>query len=268
MTDNCQTSTSFPPLCRRSILGERIDDVTRDEVFARIAGFLQSGTPHHIMTPNPEFVMRARRDPAFHSLLDHADLATPDGVGLRWAAKLLGLRLRVVLPGIDLVEHLAAAAAGSTQRWFLLGAAEGVAAAAGAELEQRYPGFQVAGVWSGAPGPEHDDAICCRIEAAKPVDVLLVAYGAPGQDAWIARNQPRLRIPIAIGVGGTFDFLAGTSRRPPAVIKRLNLIWLFRLITEPWRWRRQRALVHFAGLVLWTAVRGWASAHRPGARSI
>jgi N-acetylglucosaminyldiphosphoundecaprenol N-acetyl-beta-D-mannosaminyltransferase len=156
----------------------------------------------------------------------------------------------------------------SRQRWFLLGAAEGVAAAAGAELVRRHPGLQIAGTWSGAPGPEHDEEICRRIEAVKPVDVLLVAYGAPKQDFWIARNQPRLRIPVAIGVGGTFNFIAGRSRRPPQIVKRLNLIWLFRLITEPWRWRRQLALVRFAGLVLWQALASRTSTYGTGTRSM
>jgi N-acetylglucosaminyldiphosphoundecaprenol N-acetyl-beta-D-mannosaminyltransferase len=121
-------------------------------------------------------------------------------------------------------------------------------------LARRYPGLEIVGTWSSSPDPAADDDTYQRIEAAKPVDVLLVAYGAPKQDFWIARNQPRLSIPVAIGVGGTFNFLAGRSRRPPTLIRRLNLIWLFRLVTEPWRWRRQLALVQFAALVLWEAA--------------
>lgn len=243
------------PPRRVAILSARVDDVTWDEALARIATFIASGTPHQIMTPNPEFVMRARRDASFRALLDRVDLAPADGVGLKWAARLLGDAIRDVVPGSDLVERLAAVGAAQGQRWFLLGAEEGVAAAAGAVLARRYPGLAIAGTWSGSPDPAADDDTCARIEAAKPVDVLLVAYGAPKQDFWIARNQPRLGIPVGIGVGGTFNFLAGRSRRPPAIIRRLNLIWLFRLVTEPWRWRRQLALVHFAALVLWEAAK-------------
>lgn len=243
-----------PPLPQtRHILGVRVDDVSWDGALARIAAFIASGAPHRVMTPNPEFVMHARRDPAFRVLLEGADLAPADGVGLRWAARLLGLPLRAVIPGSDLVERLAATGAKGGQRWFLLGAAEGVAAAAAAALQRRYPGLRVVGTWSGSPDPAADEATCGRIEAAGPVDVLLVAYGAPAQDFWIARNQPRLRVPVAIGVGGTFNFLAGRSKRPPEVVKRLGLIWLFRLLMEPWRWRRQRALLRFAVLVLWEA---------------
>ena len=175
-------------------------------------------------------------------------------VGLMWAAKLLGVSLRALVPGSDLVERLAAATGNGRQRWFLLGAAEGVAAVAATTLQQCGPGLEIAGVWSGTPDPTHDEEICQRIEAAGPVHVLLVAYGAPQQDVWIARNQPRLRVPVAIGVGGTFDVLAGRSRRPPALVKRLRCIWLFRLVTEPWRWRRQLALMRFALLVLYEAA--------------
>lgn len=255
MTDGRQITESIPAPGRVTILGARVDDVTWDEALAYIARFAASGRPHQVMTPNPEFVMRARHDRAFRSLLDRVDLAPADGVGLKWAARLLGVQVREVVPGSDLVERLAAVGMHVGQRWFLLGAAEGVAAKAAEKLRERYPGLQIAGTWSGVPDPEEDDNTCRRIEAVEPVDVLLVAYGAPKQDEWIARNQPRLRIPVGIGVGGTFDVIAGHSRRPPRLVKRLNLIWLFRLLTEPWRWRRQLALVHFAVLVVWESLR-------------
>ncbi len=255
MSDGRQRTDSLPAPRRVRILGVRVDDVTWDEALAYIARFVASGQPHQMMTPNPEFVMRARRDPAFRLLLDRVDLAPADGVGLKWAARLLGGDLQDVVPGSDLVERLAAVGMHVGQRWFLLGAAEGVAAKAAEKLRERYPGLEIAGAWSGMPDPEQDDDICRRIETANPIDVLLVAYGAPKQDEWIARNQPRLRIPVAIGVGGTFNFIAGHSRRPPRFVRQLNLIWLFRLLTEPRRWRRQLALVHFAGLVLWEWLR-------------
>ena len=262
------TRSPVDPPRRVTILGARVDDLTWDEALRYVDAFIHSREPHQIMTPNPEFVMLARRDEDFRRLLQEVDLAPADGIGLKWAAALLGDRIRELVPGSELVERMAERGAARGERWFLLGAAEGVAAAAGAELERRYPGLVIAGAWSGSPTPEHDDEICRRIEAAQPVDVLLVAYGAPGQDRWSARNQPRLRIPVAIGVGGTFNFIAGRSRRPPALVKRLNLIWLFRLVTEPWRWRRQLALLRFAALVL----RAWWQRRRApdqaGTRSI
>jgi N-acetylglucosaminyldiphosphoundecaprenol N-acetyl-beta-D-mannosaminyltransferase len=249
---------------RRAILGVRVDDMTWDEVLSLLDTYYRSRAPHQVMTPNPEFVMYALRDPEFRALLGRADLAPADGIGLKWAGALLGQPIRDIVPGSEIVERIAPRAAGRGERWFLLGAQPGVAAEAGAVLEQRYPGLVIAGTWSGAPGPEHDAEICARIEAVMPVDVLLVAYGAPGQDLWIARNQPRLCIPIAIGVGGTFNLLAGKSPRPPRIVKRLQLIWLFRLVTQPWRWRRQLALISFVLRV----VRAMVGRYITGTRSM
>jgi N-acetylglucosaminyldiphosphoundecaprenol N-acetyl-beta-D-mannosaminyltransferase len=242
------------PPRRRHILGVRVDDVTLSEALDRLAAFIADGSPHHVMTPNPEFVMLARRDAAFRALLEAADLAPADGVGLQWAGRLLGEPLRAVVPGSELVHPLAARGALEGQRWFLLGAGPGVAEAAAAALRSRNAGLVIAGTASGSPAPADDDALCRAIAAVAPVDVLLVAYGAPAQDLWIARNQPRLGIPLAIGVGGTLDFLAGRSPSPPAWVKRLGVIWLFRLVHEPWRWRRQLSLVRFVALVLLAAV--------------
>jgi N-acetylglucosaminyldiphosphoundecaprenol N-acetyl-beta-D-mannosaminyltransferase len=231
-----------------------VDDVGWDGALAYVDAFVSSGRPHHIMTPNPEYVMLARRAPTVRELLEEVDLALPDGVGLRWASALLGDPVREVVPGSELVERMAPEAAARGDRWFLLGAEEGVAETVGRRLAAANPGLVIAGTFSGSPHVSQEDENCRRIEAAGPVDVLLVAYGAPAQDLWIARNQPRLKVPVAIGVGGTFNFIAGRSPRPPELVKRLQLIWLFRLITEPWRWRRQLALARFAALVAWQAV--------------
>jgi N-acetylglucosaminyldiphosphoundecaprenol N-acetyl-beta-D-mannosaminyltransferase len=118
----------------------------------------------------------------------------------------------------------------------------------------------IAGCYAGSPRPEDEPAIHERILAAKP-DILLVAYGAPAQELWIARNQPLLGVPAAIGVGGTFDYLAGHVPRAPRWMRRLGLEWLFRLIRQPWRWRR-----------IWTAVVSfplavWRDQRRRGVRS-
>ncbi len=239
---------------RRSILGVRVDDVTWSETLAAIDAFVELGTPHHVVTPNPEYVMQALRDARFRAVLDQAALAPADGVGLLWAGRLLGQPIREVVPGSDLVERMAPAAASRGDRWFLLGAAPGVAERVAESLTKRFRGLRIAGTWAGSPAVSENEDICRRIEAVAPVDVLLVAYGAPAQDLWIARNLPRLQLPVAMGVGGTFDFIAGVRRRPPTWVRRRNLIWLYRLFQEPWRWRRQRALPVF----VWLVLRAWA----------
>ena len=237
------------------ILGVRVDDVTMAEAVALLLGWMEERTPRLVVTPNPEMVMAARRDADFRAILNGAALAVPDGIGLVWAARLLGEPLRGTVPGVDLIEALAPAAARQGGRWFLLGGAEGVAAAAGRVLAARYPGLVIAGAMAGDPAAPADGAARQAIRAAGPVDLLLVAYGAPRQERWLARNLAATGVPVGIGVGGTFNFLAGHSRRPPAAVQRAGLIWLFRLVTEPWRWRRQLALPQFAALVLLAALR-------------
>jgi len=233
------------------ILGVAIDDVLMDEAIAAVARFIDEGGPHQIVTVNPEFVMEARRNRAFRRVLAAADLATPDGFGIILAARWRRTPLRGRVTGIDLTERIAAEAARRGWSLFLLGAAPGVAERAAAALQRTNPGLRIAGCYAGSPRPADEPPIHERILAARP-DVLLVAYGHPAQDLWIARNQPLLRVPVAIGVGGTFDELAGVVPRAPALMQRLGLKWLYRLIVQPWRWRR---IMTAAPLFLWTVLR-------------
>jgi N-acetylglucosaminyldiphosphoundecaprenol N-acetyl-beta-D-mannosaminyltransferase len=117
------------------------------------------------------------------------------------------------------------------------------------------PDLEVAGVYAGSPLPEEEDDIIERVRAVEP-DLLLVAYGVPAEEQWIARHRRRLGVPVMIGVGGTFDFVAGVTRRAPKWMRRWGLEWLFRLFQEPWRWRRQLALPKFLVLVAKQKLRG------------
>lgn len=231
------------------ILSVPVHDVTYDETLSRMAGYIASRSPHQCCTVNPEFVMRAQTDAEFMRVLKNADLCLPDGIGLLWASRVLGQPLRQRVAGSDLVPMIAARAAEHGWRLFLLGAAEGVAERTAHILAARYPGLVVAGTWAGSPHPEHEEEILARIRQAKP-DVLFVAYGAPAQDKWIAHNRDRLAVPLMIGVGGAFDFIAGVAQRAPRWVQRLGLEWLHRLWREPWRWRRMLALPQFALNVL------------------
>lgn len=238
-----------------TLLGVRIDDVTMDETIAHIAGLIAAGETHQVVTVNPEFVMTAQQDAAFKAVLNEAALAVPDGVGLRLAARLTRQTLRGHVPGVELCERIAAGSARHGWRLYLLGAAPGVAEEAAAALGRRFAGVVIAGCFAGSPRPADEPEIRARLQAARP-DVLLVAYGAPAQDLWIARNQPQLSIPVAIGVGGTFDYLSGRVPRAPRWLRRLGLEWLFRLIRQPWRWRRiWTAVVRFP-LAVWRGERG------------
>ncbi len=231
------------------ILGIPIHDVTLDEAVEQAAVWVREGGAHQMATVNPEFVMAARRDPAFRAVLEGADLCLPDGVGITLAARYLGRPLRERVAGVDLAEALAARAAREGWRLFLLGAAPGVADRVASVLTARYPGLTVAGTHAGSPRREEEEDIVRRVREAG-ADVLLVAYGAPAQDLWLARNLARTGAKVGVGVGGAFDYIAGVVPRAPRWMRRAGLEWLYRLIRQPWRWRRQRVLPLYALLVL------------------
>jgi N-acetylglucosaminyldiphosphoundecaprenol N-acetyl-beta-D-mannosaminyltransferase len=239
---------------RIDILGIKIDDVTSEEALARIDQFVADGRPHLVTTVNPEFIVSAQTDAAFSQILNQADLNLADGQGLLWAARLLGVSLRERVTGVDTLVRLAELSARKGYVIYLLGAAEGVAEAAAQILSTRFPGLRVAGTYAGSPAPEEDDAIVERIRRVQP-QLLFVAYGAPSQEQWIKRNMPRLQVPVAMGVGGAFDFVSGRASRAPVWVQRLGLEWLHRLAHEPWRWRRMTALPRFCWLLLRESVR-------------
>lgn len=237
-----------------SILSVPVHNLTIAETLTLISDFVASRESHQLCTVNPEFVMAAQSDPEFMAILRDADLCLPDGIGLVWASRMLGSPLRERVAGSDLAPALAGEAARHGWRLFLLGAAEGVADQTAAILKSRYSNLIVAGTFAGSPASDHDEAATARIRAARP-DILLVAYGAPAQDKWIARNRPHLRVPVMIGVGGAFDFMAGVAVRAPRWVQGLGLEWLHRLIHQPWRWRRMLALPKFVWLVLLARLR-------------
>jgi N-acetylglucosaminyldiphosphoundecaprenol N-acetyl-beta-D-mannosaminyltransferase len=232
------------------ILGVRIDAITFDGMLDRIGEWIGEGGPHQICTVNPEFVMEARRNRAFAEVLEAADLCIADGVGLLWAARRQGKALPERVTGSDGVPLIAQRAAERGWRLYLLGAGPGVAEAAGMELQRRCPGLKVAGAYGGTPSDAEAPDIITRIRAAQP-DILFVAYGAPKQDLWIAKHGAQTGAPVMMGVGGSLDFIVGAQKRAPKWVRRINLEWLYRLITQPWRWRRQLALPKF----VWAVIR-------------
>lgn len=239
----------LPP--RVEILGVGIHPVTLDGAIAVIREWVLAGRTagvkslHQVVTLNTEMLYRALHDRALRDLVNRADLVVPDGYGVVWAGRRLGRLLPERVTGIDLVLALAAYAAREKWRLFLLGAAPGVAAEAAQNLVRSYPGLEVAGVAHGYFPAEETLAIVRSIQALSP-ELLLVALGSPRQEFFIAEHKKELGATVAIGVGGAFDVLAGRLRRAPKVFRELHLEWLFRLIQQPWRWRRMLALPLFA----------------------
>ncbi|CAG0934783.1 N-acetylglucosaminyldiphosphoundecaprenol N-acetyl-beta-D-mannosaminyltransferase [Thermoflexales bacterium] len=237
------------PPSTRSILGVPVHDVTTEETLALIEQFVRDGAPHQVCTVNPEFIMLAQHDADFKRILNQAALNLPDGIGVIWAARRLGQPLRERVAGSDLVRLIADRAQRTGWRIFLLGAAEGVAQQAAAILHQRYPQANIVGAYAGSPHVAEAADIAARIRSSN-ADVLLVAYGAPRQDKWIEHNLQPTGAAVAIGIGGSLDFIVGKQKRAPQWIQRLGLEWLYRLFREPWRWRRQLALPRFVWRVL------------------
>ena len=241
---------------RVNVLGIGFDRLDLTSAAERVAERHSRDERTFVITANPEFVMLSRRDRELGAIARAADLVVADGTGVLLASRLLGDPLPSRVPGRLLVPAILGRIAPLGVSVFLLGAGPGVAERAGAELARRIPVLRVVGTYAGTPSPAEDDAIRERIRAAAP-RVLLVAYGMPAQERWIARNLPQLpSLRVAIGVGGVFDQLAGRVRLPPAMIHAVGFEWLWRLAFEPRRWRRQRVLPLFAALVVRQRVFG------------
>jgi N-acetylglucosaminyldiphosphoundecaprenol N-acetyl-beta-D-mannosaminyltransferase len=223
--------------------------VVEQDVIEFVHERLRTSEPAQIVTVNAEFVMIAQRDSRFREVLARADIATPDGAGVVWAARRQGAPISRRVGGSDLIWSLSRQAAAAGDAIFLLGAAEGVATSAGRTLQAEIPGLIVAGTHAGSPSLQEEDSIVDLIRASG-ARILFVAFGAPQQDLWIARNLTRSGAVVGMGVGGSFDYLAGTARRAPLWMQERGLDWLWRLIQQPWRWRRMLALPRFAWAVV------------------
>ncbi|NDJ86210.1 MAG: WecB/TagA/CpsF family glycosyltransferase [Chloroflexi bacterium] len=233
------------------LLGIRVNAYTYSSWLDQIGHWIteDGGSLKHICTVNPEFLVIAQKEPEFYRVLSQANACIPDGTGVLLAARWLGQKLPSRITGSDGIYRLAERAAADGWRIFLLGAAPGVAEEAAARLQSHYPGLAVVGTYAGSPAEQEAEAIIALVNQSQ-ADILLVAYGAPRQDLWIDRYRDRLAVRMAMGVGGAFDFVAGKVPRAPYWMRRWGLEWLFRLIRQPWRWRRMLRLPVFVWLVL------------------
>ncbi len=245
------------------ILGVRVHRLRTAEVTPYLEGLADGNRVLQVVTVNPEFVMEARRNPPFREVLNMAALSLADGYGIVWASRVLGSPLPERVAGVDVMQRMCAWAAQKGWPVFLLGAQPGVAERAAATLVTGHRGLTVAGCYAGSPDPAEEDDLVARVNRSG-AKVLFVAYGAPRQDLWIARNLRRLEVVVAMGVGGAFDFLAGVVPRAPLWMQERGLEWLYRLVRQPWRWRRMLALPRFAALVLWERARQGKGGGRSG----
>ena len=201
--------------------------------------------PHHVITGNTLMLLDAEKDAELRVILDRAALVVPESSGIYWASKRLGQPLVEFVPGIDFMLALCALAAETRRPVYLLGAKPGVAEAAARMLQARFPGLSIIGTHHGYFSTAETPAVVERIRAAAP-SFLFIAMSVPGQEKWIARHLAALHVPVVMGVGGSFDVLCGRLNRAPQWMRGLGIEWLYRLLQEPWRWRRIARLPVFA----------------------
>ncbi len=233
---------------RSEVLGVRFDAVTLEQAADRALELMETGGGAcYICTPNPEILWRCRRNDALRAAVAGADLTLADGIGVVWASRALGAPVPERVTGFDFLLELLARFQG---RAYLLGGRPGVAEDAAAAIRRRFPAVTVCGCHDGYFDESENDAVLERIRAASP-ELVLVCLGSPQQEIWMAANRDRLEgVGLMAGLGGCLDVLAGRTKRAPEGWIRLRLEWLYRLLREPWRFRRQLCLPAFVLAVL------------------
>jgi N-acetylglucosaminyldiphosphoundecaprenol N-acetyl-beta-D-mannosaminyltransferase len=229
-----------------SILNVRIDQINMHRAIEMIEGFIQSGSPHIVVTADASAVVIAQNDEEFRQIVNNADLVTPDSTGIMLASRWYKTPLTEKVSGVDLTVELCALAAKKGYPIFLLGSAPGVTDDAAENLKQRFPGLIVAGTHHGFF--ESDEEVVQEI-AASGAKILFVAMGIPKQEKWIAKYMDRLGIGVAMGVGGTFDVLSGRVKRAPEWMRRHGLEWVHRLASNPKKISKVATLPKFLWLV-------------------
>jgi N-acetylglucosaminyldiphosphoundecaprenol N-acetyl-beta-D-mannosaminyltransferase len=226
------------------ILGVKVDSVTMAQAVAQVEGYMDERKNVLIATANAEMIMRATHDEELKNILNDAALVVPDGAGTVWAAHHLGYEMPERVAGFDLAQELMRIAPSKKQKVFFFGSAPGVAEKAKAKAEELYPGIEIVGTRDGYFKPEDEPAIIEEIKAAQP-DLLLAALGVPKQEKWLNAHLKELGVPVAIGVGGTLDVMAGVMKRAPYWMQKAKLEWLFRGLLQPKRAGRLMALPKF-----------------------
>ena len=238
---------------RINIMGVDFDSLTLSEAVDLAQEMIAQRRAAYVVTPNPEIVMTCWENPDAMEAVQNADLVLPDGVGVIYGAKILGTPLKGKLPGIDFAAELMRRLAKSGGRVYLLGAKPGIAEQAGERMKAQFPGLVICGTHDGYF--KSDEPIIEEINALQP-DLLLVCLGAPKQELWMNRNRPVLKVGLMAGLGGSLDVFAGTVKRAPVFFQKFGLEWFYRLVKEPWRFKRMMKLPKFLFACIGKKLRG------------
>lgn len=236
---------------RIKILDIWVDAVTRTEAIRWVAEILRSGQrPHSIFASNPEKSFSVPQDPDLYRVFQQADLLLPDGIGMVLAARLLYGPSLQRIPGAEFMEDICKLAAAAGHKIFIYGAKEEVNLKSAEILQARYPGLVVAGRANGYLSPDEMPGLIRQINESG-AEILFLALGSPKQEKWYASYSDSLeQVKVVQGIGGTLDTIAGKVKRAPELWRRYSGEWLYRLLKEPKRIRRQRVLPLFMLRVL------------------
>lgn len=231
------------------VLGVQVDKLSMDEALGRLMQFLREDAPHAVYTPNSEIIMRAYRDKKFLSVLNSAEMITPDGIGVVYASRILKDPLSERVGGFDLSQRLIEQISDGSYSLYFFGGKPGVSEQAKKNLCEKYPKLRIVGCSDGYFDAEKEKKIIEDIREKKP-DILFVCLGAPKQEEWILKHKAELGAKVLMGIGGSLDVYAGVAQRAPLSFQRLGLEWFYRLLKDPRRIGRMMDLPKFGLTVL------------------
>lgn len=223
---------------RLNILGCEVDNLDMEETLSRVEGFIDSGRPHQHVVVNADKVVKAHRDADLREVINRCDLINADGMPVVWASRLLGKPLKERVTGVDLFFRLIERAAERGWGVYFLGAREEVVTQLVDTLQKRHPQLRVAGYRNGYWKPEEEAGVAAAIGEVQP-QLLFVAISSPKKEEFLAAHQASMRVPFAMGVGGTFDVATGRVKRAPRWMQESGFEWFYRFLQEPRRMFRR-----------------------------
>lgn len=247
--NNNPTSAQFakPRMPSAQLYGVSISKWGMDETVSYLQQHIESGEkrrPHQVVTINPIMMMAGLENEQFMSVLRSAELVIPDGIGVVIASRFVRDPIPQRVAGIDLMQKLLRLGSRRRYRVYFLGSTEDVVEEVVRQVNRRYPGVQIAGYHHGFFGEEEDKQRVQEIRESNP-DILFVARGLDTQEPWIGRYKKQLDVPVMMGVGGSFDVMAGKVKRAPVLFQKTGMEWFYRLMKEPSRYKRMLALPKF-----------------------